>query len=221
MNFKFLPFIAKNDFPEAEMAIRASEFYVFMKSRRTIRDFSDKQVSADIINDCILTAGSAPSGANQQPWYFVVVRDHGIKSEIRAAAEAEERNFYEGRAGVTWLEAVEPLGTNKEKPFLETAPVLIAIFEQKYHIDEHGKQVKHYYAKESVGIATGMLITALHNAGLVTLTHTPSPMNFLSNILKRPAGEKPFLLLVAGYPAKDVVVPDIKKKSLEEICTEI
>ncbi len=221
MKYDFRPFVAKNSFSESEMKTRAAEFYKFMKSRRTIRDFSAKEVSAEVVNHCILTAATAPSGANQQPWHFVVIRDPAIKSEIREAAEAEERNFYAGRAGDTWLETLEPLGTNEDKPFLETAPILIAIFEQKYHLDGQGNQVKHYYAKESVGIATGLLITALHNAGLVTLTHTPSPMNFLSKILKRPTGEKPFLLLVVGYPAQTVMVPDIKKKSLDQIITEI
>jgi len=217
MTNKFIPFDRPIDLSDAEMLRQSAEFYEFMKSRRTIRDFSDKKVPQEIIDNCLMTAATAPSGANQQPWHFVVIRDASIKTQIRKAAEAEERDFYAGRAGDSWLEALEPLGTNAEKPFLEKAPVLIAVFEQKYTIDARGSKNKHYYAKESVGIATGMLIAALHNVGLVALTHTPSPMNFLTKILNRPEGEKPFLLLVVGHPAKDAEVPDIDKKDLGDI----
>ena len=217
MTNKFIPFNRPIDLSDAEMLRQSAEFYEFMKSRRTIRDFSDKEVPQEIIDNCLKTAATAPSGANQQPWHFVVIRDASIKTQIRKAAEAEERDFYAGRAGDAWLEALEPLGTNAEKPFLEKAPVLIAVFEQKYTIDARGSKNKHYYAKESVGIATGMLIAALHNVGLVALTHTPSPMNFLTKILNRPEGEKPFLLLVVGHPAEDAEVPDIDKKDLRDI----
>ena len=220
MTKKFIPFKKPIELTDAEMLERSAEFYKFMKSRRTVREFSDQAVPQQLIDDCIMTAGTAPSGANQQPWHFVIVRDPSIKSQIRAAAEEEERNFYAGRAGDTWLETLAPLGTDAHKPFLENAPVLIAIFEQKYSINAQGDKIKHYYARESVGIATGMLITALHNIGLVTLTHTPSPMNFLTKILKRPAGERPFLLLVVGHPAQGVKVPDIDKKELTDIASQ-
>jgi len=219
MKNKFIPYTHSNKFSPEEMEQRADEYYQMMKTRRTIRDFSDKDVAPSIIDSCILTAGSSPSGANQQPWHFVTVRDATIKQKIRLAAEEEERNFYSGRGGDTWLKTLEPLGTDASKPFLETAPVLIAIFEQKYHTDAKGERIKHYYSKESVGIATGLLISALHNAGLVTLTHTPSPMNFLSKILNRPAGERPFLLLVVGHPKSGTKVPDIQKKDLDQIRT--
>ncbi|HHJ07303.1 MAG TPA: nitroreductase family protein, partial [Anaerolineae bacterium] len=165
------------------------------------------------------TAGTAPNGANQQPWHFTVVSDPAIKKQIREAAEAEEKAFYSGRAGDEWLKALAHLGTDWEKPFLETAPYLIVIFAQSYGLDQTGKKTKHYYVTESVGIATGMLITAIHHAGLVSLTHTPSPMGFLRRILNRPVNEKPFLILVVGYPAKDAQVPVISKKSLDEIAT--
>ncbi|NQV40843.1 MAG: nitroreductase family protein [Candidatus Marinimicrobia bacterium] len=217
MNKKFIPYAKPMDLTDAEMSSRSDQFYQFIRSRRTIREFSDQDVQQDVIDNCIRSAGTAPSGANQQPWHFVVIRDAFIKNQIRMAAEEEERNFYAGRAGDTWLETLEPLGTNAHKPFLEKAPVLIAIFEQKYALDETGNKTKHYYAKESVGIATGVLITALHNVGLATLTHTPSPMNFLTKILNRPDGEKPFLLLVVGHPAENVEVPDIHKKELKDI----
>lgn len=218
MSDKFIPYNATTR-TDDEIWERADSFLKLMRTRRTIREFSSQAIPMDVIDNCILTAGSAPSGANQQPWHFVVVTDPEIKHEIRIAAEKEEREFYAGRAGDVWLDTLAPLGTDAEKPFLETAPVLIAIFEQKYRMDEDGQKVKHYYAKESTGIATGLLITALHHAGLATLTHTPSPMNFLSKILDRPEGEKPFLLLVVGHPADHVTVPDISKKPLDEIRT--
>jgi len=174
-----------------------------------------------VIENCIRTAGTAPSGANLQPWHFVVVSDSKIKKRIRFAAEKEEKEFYTNRAPKEWLDALAPLGTNEQKPFLEKAPHLIAIFAKSYDILPDGRKVKQYYSQESTGIACGILITAIHNAGLVSLTHTPSPMNFLNEILGRPNNERPFLLLVVGYPAKDAKVPDIQKKILEEIASFI
>jgi iodotyrosine deiodinase len=216
---KFVPLDQYRQYEPEEMGQRAQAFYAEMRRRRTVRDFSDKPVSQDVIENCILTAGTAPNGANMQPWHFAVISDPAIKRRIREAAEAEERAFYNGRAPEDWLEALAPLGTNAEKPFLETAPTLIVVFAQSYGVDESGQKVKHYYVQESVGIATGMLITAVHHAGLVSLTHTPSPMNFLNEICGRPKNERPFLILVVGYPAEDVQVPDISKKSLEEIAS--
>jgi len=214
---KFIRLKSFKQYPEDEMIIRSQEFYKFLKRRRTVRDFSDKQVLKEVIENCLLTAGTAPSGANLQPWYFVVVSNSEIKKKIRIAAEEEEKEFYTNRAPKEWLNALAHLGTDEHKPFLETAPYLIVIFSKSYEVLPDGKKVKNYYAQESTGIACGMLIAALHNAGLVSLTHTPSPMNFLNEILGRPKNEKPFLLLVVGYPAKDAKVPDIQKKKLEEI----
>ncbi|MDX1636624.1 MAG: nitroreductase family protein [Balneolaceae bacterium] len=218
---KFIPLEDYEELPEDVMKKRARSFYEDIKRRRTVREFSDRPVPGQVIHDCIRAAGTAPNGANMQPWHFVVVQDDSIKSRIREAAEQEEHEFYQNRASDEWLEALEPLGTNPEKPFLEEAPCLIAIFEQRYGIDESGEKNRHYYVKESVGIATGILVTALHRAGLVTLTHTPSPMGFLNNILDRPENERPFLLLVVGYPKEGVKVPDLSKKSLDEIATFI
>lgn len=217
------PFVALEflEYPVAEMQQRARQFYDQMKRRRTVRDFSDRPVPVDIIEHCLRTAGTSVSGANLQPWQFVVVKDKETKRVIREAAEQEERAFYEQKAPQEWLDALAPLGTDAEKPFLETAPYLIAIFQQRHGLTADGKKVKHYYPTESVGIATGMLITALHQAGLASLTHTPSPMKFLNKILKRPASERPFLLLVVGYPAEGAKVPDISKKTLDEIATFI
>ena len=177
------------------------------------------QFPKKLSKNALLAAGTAPNGANLQPWHFVAVSDPEIKTKIRAAAEEEEREFYENRAPQEWLDALAPLGTDSSKPFLETAPYLIAIFAQNYGLTLEGEKVKHYYATESVGIATGFLIAALHHAGLATLTHTPSPMNFLNEILERPSNERAFLLLVVGYPADNTKVPDIQKKALEEIAT--
>jgi nitroreductase len=201
------------------MARRARAFYLEMRHRRSVRAFSDRPVPRPIVEDCLRAAGSAPSGANLQPWHFVVVGDPAVKKRIRQAAEIEERAFYSRRATQEWLEVLAPLGTDADKPFLEKAPYLIAVFVQRYGVRDGGKQVKHYYAHESVGIATGLLITALHRAGLATLTHTPSPMGFLNEILGRPASERPFLLLVIGYPVEGATVPDIRRKTLEEIAT--
>ena len=206
---------------EAAMQQQASAFYQLMSKRRSVRDFSPQPVPASVLEDAILAAGTAPSGANMQPWHFVVVQDAEVKQKIREAAEIEERELYENRASEEWLDALAPLGTDANKPFLETAPALIAIFLKKVTIDEQGEKHKNYYTSESVGIATGVLITALHNAGLATLTHTPSPMKFLSQILERPSHERPFLLLVTGYPAAGTLVPDIKRLPLDKIATFI
>ncbi len=203
----------------AEMQQRAAGFLAEMRRRRTVRMYSERPVPRQVIEDCIRTAATAPSGANQQPWHFVVVSDPAIKRQIREAAEAEERDFYGGRAPDEWLNALAHLGTDANKPFLETAPYLIVIFAQSYAVAEDGSKTKHYYVNESLGIATGMLITALHHAGLATQTHTPSPMAFLSSVLQRPRNERPYLILVTGYPADGVEVPVITKKSLAEIAT--
>ena len=199
------------------MARRAGEFYAEIKNRRTVRDFSARPVAREVIEDCIRAAGTAPSGANMQPWHFAAVSDPALKREIRVAAEVEEHEFYEHRAPAEWLAALAALGTDAQKPFLEEAPWLIAIFAQPFHVNADGSRMKHYYATESVGIATGFLVAALHHAGLATLTHTPSPMGFLNSILGRPMHEKPFLLLVVGYPAEGARVPDIARKTLAEI----
>jgi iodotyrosine deiodinase len=196
---------------------RAREFYEVMQHRRTIRDFSDRPVPFEVIEHCIRAAGTAPSGANLQPWHFVAVSDPALKHEIRVAAEKEEKEFYEHRAPKAWLEALAPLATDSNKPFLETAPWLIAVFAQPFRILEDGTRSPTYYAIESVGIATGILVTAVHSCGLVSLTHTPSPMGFLNRILGRPSYEKPFVLLVVGHPAENALVPDIRRKPIDAI----
>jgi nitroreductase len=216
---KFVALAHYREYPVEEMKRRAAEFYAEVKRRRTVRHFSERPVPREIIEDCLRAAGTAPNGANMQPWHFVVVSDPAVKRKIREGAEEEEREFYGGRAPAEWLEALAPLGTDEHKPFLETAPYLIAIFAQSFGLLPDGRKVKHYYAQESVGIATGILITAIHHAGLASLTHTPSPMGFLNEILGRPSHERPFLLLVVGYPAEGATVPDISKKPLEEIAT--
>ena len=200
-----------------ESRARLEAFATRLRKRRTVRDFSAEPVPRDIIEQAILAAGSAPSGANQQPWTFVAISDPHVKSRIRAAAEEEEKAFYSGRAGEEWLEALAPLGTDWEKPFLGTAPWLIAIFMQRWGLGADGKRQKHYYALESVGIAVGFLIAALREAGLATLTHTPSPMGFLNDICGRPENEKAIVLLVVGKPAEGCRVPAIAKKPLEQI----
>jgi nitroreductase len=204
-------------YPTAEMQARAQAFRELMRRRRTVRDYSDKPVPRVVIEEALRTASLAPSGANQQPWTFVCISDPAVKARIRVAAEEEEKAFYGGRAGDEWLGALAHLGTDWEKPFLETAPWLIAIFGQRWGIDANGEKIKHYYVPESVGIACGFLIAALHNAGLATLTHTPSPMGFLNEICGRPENEKAYILLVTGYPAEGCQVPRIAKKSLEEV----
>ncbi len=216
---KFIPLSNYKEYPPDEMLERAKDFYELIKSRRTVREFSDRPVPREVIEQCLLAAGTAPNGANKQPWHFAVVSDQEIKAKIRIAAEEEEREFYQRRAPEDWLEDLVPFGTDEHKPFLEKAPYLIGIFAQSYHLNKEGEKEKHYYVKESVGIATGILITALHNAGLATLTHTPSPMGFLNEIMQRPSHEKAFLLLVVGYPEDGVQVPDITKKSLSGIAS--
>jgi iodotyrosine deiodinase len=216
---QFAPLSGYPDYPPEEMQARADGFYAEMKIRRSVRQFSNRPVPDEIISACLRAAGTAPSGANMQPWHFAVVSDPGIKRRIRLAAEAEEHEFYNRRATPEWMEALAPLGTDENKPFLEIAPYLIAIFVQRYRLLPDGSKVKHYYAHESVGIATGILITALHHCGLATLTHTPSPMNFLNQILQRPENERPFLLLVTGHPAAEARVPSITKKPLSEMAT--
>ena len=207
------------EYPVEEMAERAKSLASDLKRRRTVREFSDREVPREVIDECLRAAGTAPSGANRQPWHFVAVSDPGVKKQIREAAEVEEHEFYTRRAPKEWLDALAPLGTDEHKPFLETAPYLIAIFEERYGILEDGSRIKNYYSQESVGLAAGMLIAAVHNAGLASLTHTPSPMGFLNEVLGRPANERPFLLLVVGYPADDAKVPRITKKALDEFCT--
>ncbi len=202
---------------EDEILRRAQQFYEIMQGRRTIRDFSDRPVPREVIKNCIRAAGTAPSGANLQPWHFVAVSDPVVKHQIRIAAEKEEKEFYAHRAPKAWLEALAPLGTDSNKPFLEIAPWLIAVFAQPFRILADGTRSPTYYAIESVGIATGILVTAVHSCGLVSLTHTPSPMGFLNRILGRPLYEKAFVLLVVGHPAENALIPDIGRKPLEEI----
>jgi len=216
-----IPLPGYKEYPLEEMRQRLNDFYADVNRRRTVRDFSDKPVPRDIIETALKVANTAPSGANLQPWHFAVVSGPETKRKIREAAEVEEREFYSHRASPEWLAALEPLGTDSNKPFLETAPYLIAVFLQKFGVLPDGRKVKHYYPVESTGLATGMLITALHHAGLATLTHTPSPMKFLNQILGRPTSERPFLLLVTGYPATDAEVPDIKRKTLEDFASFI
>lgn len=202
------------------MRDRAHAFHVEMSRRRTVREFSSEPVPRDIIERCIAAAGCAPSGANQQPWRFVAIGDAAVKKTIRDAAEIEEREFYEHRATDAWRDALTPLGTDANKPFLESAPWLIAIFYEAYGVNADGSREKRYYPMDSVGIATGFLIAALHHAGLATLTHTPSPMAFLAKLLERPVNERPFILLPIGYPAAECRVPDLERKSLHEILIE-
>lgn len=214
-----VPLSSYVELPTDEMRERASAFLTEAQRRRTVRDFSDRPVPRDIIEMCILAAGTAPNGAHRQPWHFVAVSNPEVKRAIRIAAEEEERAFYRGRAPEEWLEALAPLGTDEAKPFLESAPYLIVVFGESYAVAKDGEKSKNYYVTESVGIATGMLITAIHRAGLVSLTHTPSPMAFLNEILGRPQNERPFLILVVGFPTPDATVPQLRRKSLEEIAT--
>ena len=211
--YKFTPYA------EAEMQTRAQTFYDMLKTRHSIREFSNRPVPLDILETCVKTAVSAPSGANQQSWHFVIVTDPSVKHQIRLAAEEEERAFYAERASQDWLDALAPLGTDADKSFIDRAPCLIVIFAQSYGMTENGEKIKHYYAQESVGIATGFLIAALHHAGLACLTHTPSPMGFLSEILHRPPNERAFINLIVGYPAEDATVPThaLYEKPLHEV----
>jgi nitroreductase len=213
---RFVPLTTYREYPVDEMERRAVEFHDDLHRRRTVREYADRPVPRSVIEHCLRAAGTAPSGANKQPWHFVVIEDAGIKTRIRTAAEDEEKDFYEHRAPPDWLEALRPLGTDEHKPFLEIAPYLIAVFAERYATAEDGTRLNNYYVTESVGLATGMLIAALHHSGLASLTHTPSPMGFLNEILGRPANERPFLLLVVGYPAAGAVVPDIGRKPLDE-----
>ncbi len=202
---------------EAEMRARAEAFHEMMDQRRSVRFFSDQPVPRDLIERAILTAGTAPSGAHRQPWRFVVVDDPALKHQIRVAAEEEEYESYHGRMAVQWLEALAPLGTDWHKPFLETAPWLVICFVESYGVSAGGEKIKNYYVQESCGIACGFFIAAIHNMGLVTLTHTPSPMRFLNDILHRPKNERPYILFPVGYPAEDATVPDLQRKRLDEI----
>ena len=218
-SYPTVPLDQYEEYPVDEMRARVEAFYDNIDRRRTVREFSNRPVPRDIIETALKAGNTAPSGANLQPWHFAVVSGAETKRKIREAAEVEEREFYEHRASREWLDALAPLGTDSDKPFLETAPYLIAVFLQKFGYLEDGRKVKHYYPTESTGIASGILITALHTAGLATLTHTPSPMKFLNEILGRPKTERPFLLLVVGYPADDAEVPDIKRKTLDEFAS--
>jgi len=220
-DYPFMPLQTYAELPPQEMRERLNAFYENMQRRRTVREFSARPIPTGIIEQALRVAGTAPSGANLQPWHFVVVTCADTKHKIRIAAEEEEREFYAHRASREWLQALAPLGTGTVKPFLEIAPCLIAVFLQKFGYLPNGKKVKHYYPVESTGLATGFLITALHQAGLVCLTHTPSPMSFLNDILSRPKSERPFLLLVTGYPAEDATIPDIKRKPLEDFVSFI
>ena len=213
---RFHPWDEYREYPPEEMLRRARELRAELERRRSIRQFSDRPVAREVIEECLRAAASAPSGANRQPWRFVVVSDPVTKRRLRQAAEREEADFYQRRAPNDWLEALAPLGTDQHKPFLETAPYLIVIFAEQHGVAADGSSIKNYYVGESVGIATGMLISALHHAGLACLTHTPAPMRFLNDLLGRPRNEKPYLILVTGHPAPDARVPDISKKRLAE-----
>jgi len=215
MSYPYIPYSIPEINAE-EMIQKSKEFFQWMNMRRTVRDFSDRAVPVEAIENCIRTASTAPSGAHKQPWTFCLISNTEIKKQIRRAAEEEEYKSYHGRMTTEWLEDLAPLGTNWEKPFLEKAPWIIVVFKRVYEIKE-GQQRNNYYVQESVGLACGFLLMALYNAGLVALTHTPSPMNFLSTLLDRPANERPFLLIPVGYPASNATVPDLKRKSLDEV----
>ena len=202
-----------------QMLARSRANFIELNRRRSVRKFSDRPVDRQVIQWCVQAAGTAPSGANRQPWHFVVVQDPDVKQRIRHLAEAEEYAFYHGAAPDAWVDAVRPLGTNEHKPFLSSAPYLIVVFAERYQTDMSDGQQKNYYVNESVGIATGLLIQSLHHAGLATLTHTPSPMKFLNEVLQRPASERPYLILVTGYPAADATVPELSRKTLAELAT--
>lgn len=219
-SYQALPLPDRSNYDDAQMLSEADRFYTHVKTRHSIRDYIDKPVPKAVIEACVLAAGTAPSGANQQPWYFVAIRDPLMKSAIRRAAEDEEKKFYSGGGGDAWLKALEPIGTDASKPHLDIAPWLIIVFAQRWG-ERDGERVKHYYVPESVGIATGMLITALHTAGLSCLTHTPNPMKFLNELCARPENEKPIMILAVGHPANNATVPAIakKKKGLQEILT--
>ena len=221
MNKKHIPLKNYPKYSDNGMMEISKVFFDKMNDRRTVRTFSEEPISIKILKNAIKTANTSPSGANKQPWHFVLIKNLDIKKKIRIAAEKEEKNFYNGKASDEWLKDLEPFGTNENKPFLEIAPYLIVVFEEKYKLLPNGEKAKNYYTKESVGLACGMLLTALHNVGIATLTHSPSPMNFLSEILKRPKNETPFLIIVAGYPKAGTTVPNIKRKKINEILTVI
>lgn len=212
----FIPYVSP-DYSEEEMKKKAKEFYEFMNLRRSVRDFSDKDIPKEVIENIIKTAGTAPSGAHKEPWTFCVIRNADLKHQVRELAEEEERKNYESRMSDRWLKDLEAFGTDSVKEFIDVAPWIIILLKKTYDWDEEGNKTQNYYVNESVGIAAGMLIAAIHNAGLVTLTHTPSPMNFIAKALKRPENEKPFLLIPVGYPAENCTVPDLKRKELEDI----
>ncbi len=215
------PFVmySRETYPPNDMLERTRSFAKWMDSRRTCRDFSDKPIPKEVIDNIVLTASTAPSGAHKQPWTFCIVSDPILKRQIREAAEKEEQESYNGRMPDEWLKDLAPIGTDWQKPFLEKAPCLIIVFKRSYEFENNGHKHQNYYVTESVGIACGFLLASIHNAGLVALTHTPSPMNFLSKILNRPENEKPFLLVPVGYPADECWVPDLKRKELDEVVT--
>ncbi|MEX0303566.1 MAG: nitroreductase family protein [Leisingera sp.] len=220
LSYEPLPLPDRAGYSDAEMQEKAAEFLKHMQRRHTVRDFTDQPVPREVIADCIRAAGTAPSGANHQPWFFAAVSNSELKARIRQEAEEEERRFYAGGAGDEWIKALEPIGTDAEKPHLTTAPWLIVVFAQRWGEFDDGTRFKNYYVPESVNIATGVLLTALHTAGLCTLTHTPNPMKFLNGALDRPSSEKPTMIIAAGHPAADATVPSVAKlkKPLEEIC---
>lgn len=219
-NFPFVSY-TKKTYEIDEMATRSQLFFEWMNTRRTVREFSDKNIPEQVIENILLSASTAPSGAHKQPWTFCVVKNPEVKKQIRIAAEKEEKESYENRMTDEWLKDLQPIGTDWHKPFLETAPYLIVVFKRSYEFDSNHQKHQNYYVTESCGIACGFLLTAIHDAGLVALTHTPSPMNFLTKILNRPENEKPFLLIPVGYPADECWVPDLKRKSIDEICVWI
>lgn len=212
----FIPYSTQT-YSVEEMIARSHNFYHFMDTRRSVRQFSDRDVPEEVIQNIVMTAGTAPSGAHKQPWTFCIVRNAVLKHKIRQLAEEEEKKNYDGRMSDRWIKDLEPFGTNHIKEFIDIAPWVIVVFKKSWDYDENGEKTQNYYVNESVGIASGILITAIHNAGLVTLTHTPSPMNFISKALDRPENEKPYLLLPVGYPADNCEVPDISRKEFEEI----
>jgi nitroreductase len=221
LEYTKLPLPDRQDLDDADMLRRAEDYRDMMARRHTVRDYTTRPVARDVIEACVAAAGTAPSGANHQPWHFVAISDRAIKKQIRAAAEEEERKFYAGGASDEWIKALEPIGTNADKPHLEDAPWLIVVFAQRYGMFDDGTRYKNYYVPESVGIATGMLLTALHMAGLATLTHTPNPMKFLGDLLERPDSEKATMIITVGHPAADATIPAVAKikKPLTEILT--
>jgi iodotyrosine deiodinase len=213
---KTVPY-SRDTYSIEEMTNRSIDFYSWMDKRRTCRDFSNKPIPEEVIEHLIKTAGTAPSGAHKQPWTFCVISNQELKRQIRAAAEKEEKESYENRMSEEWLKDLEPIGTDWRKPFLEVAPYLIIVFRKSYELLPNGKKGNTYYSQESIGLACGFLLAAIHHAGLIALTHTPSPMNFLSKLLNRPENERPFLLIPVGYPADEVNVPDLTRKPIHEI----